>query len=522
MAIKNVKVAETIPEEGEEPGVVGEIGEEIEEDALEVEQFIEGVPNETATLDWGAYWLDDLSPSQTMTCTEILWDYNRVVDIKSESLVMVPELVIDSGAASTVVGRAWLEKWCKWGNISYPMTMRRSTRKFRFGSGTVYDSLGNADLKGWVWTTSTGKQKAKSKKSFGLTCDVVDLPIPLLVSLNTLRALKCQIHFGAGKMVWSDGSESVLRITMDKHLSLEWYPKMEKEKGTLVESVEEDTEEWADDRLHRLHIQLGHADVGVLKRVTDLADVKIKNEQMVRVVQECGCLVSDGIPQPPRISKYIPNHPGEVIAMDIYYPNGEQKNPAILCVDALTRYVASKFLPRMRPRCIISLLITCWIAVLGVPTTIMVDMGTPFSGADWELFSHTYGVKIVAAPTRAHYQLGLAERNSALIKTLYMAQIRENPLGWSESEVLALTCLARNLSPSVKTGLSPLHLLTGRNDMVARLLETPNPTEMSSGSNEVPQMEKGLWCRIQMILKLRENVTKEEARQIINLSMSKI
>ena len=92
-------------------------------------------------------------------------------------------------------------------------------------------------------------------------------------------------------------------------------------------------------------------------------------------------------------------------------------------------------------------------------------------GTDWELFSHTYGVKIVTSPARSHYQLGLAERNSSLLITLFAARNRDSPTGWSKSEISALTSLSRNLHPSIKTGLYPLHLLAGRNDMAHRLLD---------------------------------------------------
>ena len=130
-------------------------------------------------------------------------------------------------------------------------------------------------------------------------------------------------------------------------------------------------------------------------------------------------------------------------------------------------------------------------------------------------------MKIATAPTRAHYQLGLAERNTSLLKTLFMAQTRENPTGWRKTEILALTCLARNLPPSIKTGVSPLHLLTGRNDMVTRLLNASPPEELSSSSNEAPTYDMMVWNRVKMLLDLRTSAIKAEAKQIFDLSQAK-
>ena len=443
-----------------------------------------------------------------------------IVDIKSGSHATVPELVIDSGAASNVAGKEWILAWRKWGNVKEPLVLGKSSRKFRFGSGVIHPSEGTIELKGWLWIN--GKVEGKrSKREFNIVCDVVNLPIPLLLSLNALRLCNCMIHFGEGKLIWKDQSETKLKMTMDKHMSFEWYPIFGPNEGILVEDEVPPETIWGKSRLEKFHLQLGHADVGVMKRILNYAGEKAQENSLQDVTRTCGCQVNTGIPQPPRISKYVANYPGEVIALDVFYPSGSQTEPAIICVDALTRYVSAKFLTSLRPRTIISFLITCWIALMGVPVTVMVDRGTPFMGSDWDVFSHSYGIKIVTAPTRAHYQLGLAERNSSLLKTLFMAQSRENPMGWTKTEILSLTCLARNLSPSVKTGMTPLQLLTGRNDMVARLLNAVPPVEESGESNATRSYESLIWPRIKLLLDLRMNAIKADAKQIVDLALAK-
>ena len=100
---------------------------------------------------WGACWLDDLEINATMTCTELLWGERVLVDNKSETHAHVPELAIDSGAASNVAGMNWVLSWRKWGNAQEALRLKESTREFLFGSGVIHPSAGTIELKGWIW-----------------------------------------------------------------------------------------------------------------------------------------------------------------------------------------------------------------------------------------------------------------------------------------------------------------------------------------------------------------------------------
>ena len=97
---------------------------------------------------WGACWLDDLEVDATLTCTEVLRGDRVIVDIKSVPHATVPELVIDSGAASNVAGKEWILSWLKWGNVKDHPVVKKSSRKFRFGSGVIHPSEGTMELKG--------------------------------------------------------------------------------------------------------------------------------------------------------------------------------------------------------------------------------------------------------------------------------------------------------------------------------------------------------------------------------------
>ena len=195
----------------------------------------------------------------------------------------------------------------------------------------MHPSEGITELRGRIWTCPRESKGEMKKRLFNIVCDVVDLPIPLLVSLNTLRSFKCQIDFGVGKLKWQDSAETMLKMTPDKHLSFQWYPVIGTEKEILIDEESSDVEMWTKSQLEKLHFQLGHADVGVMQRILRLAGGKVPEGAILEITRHCGCQINTGVPQPPRITKYISTCPGDVVAMDVYYPTGNQSEPAVIC-----------------------------------------------------------------------------------------------------------------------------------------------------------------------------------------------
>ena len=62
--------------------------------------------------------------------TEVLWGDKEIVDFKSGNHADVPELVIDSGAASNVAGRQWILAWRKWGNVTSALSLGKVIGNF--------------------------------------------------------------------------------------------------------------------------------------------------------------------------------------------------------------------------------------------------------------------------------------------------------------------------------------------------------------------------------------------------------
>ena len=84
----------------------------------------ESSTDEVDAEEWGARWQDDYDINATVTCAEIYLDERELVDQKAEpSKTAVPELVIDSGSDSTVVGKEWIRQWYAWGDKQEEMTL---------------------------------------------------------------------------------------------------------------------------------------------------------------------------------------------------------------------------------------------------------------------------------------------------------------------------------------------------------------------------------------------------------------
>ena len=243
------------------------------------------------------------------------------------------------------------------------------------------------------------------------------------------------------------------------------------------------------------------------------------------MIQKCGCFRADAIPQAPRLNRYQSVAPGEEIYMDIYYPlSGEKEDarnrPAILRICVFSRFVMSRFLLNVRPQAVVSCLLNHWIPSMGAPNRIMVGHGASFQGPDWSALSEIYGLSIVTAPRKAHYQIGIAERTLGLIKASFLAGWRKNIHGWSKKDLLSLTVLARNLSPSSNHGMYPLQIATGRGDCVGRLCLIRPPSKLHSESTE-DKIAVNMWNRVRTLMDLRQTVIKLGNDQTPKLALSK-
>ena len=340
-------------------------------------------PVELSEGNWSACWLGDIQQIMTV---ELLLVQQEYFTPKSETNDSPPSIVVDSGAASSVTGLPRLKAWyrCLGTPISAPKVgkmLTRSDKRFKFGNQMTFDSLGSIDFCGKV--PLNDDSRTNKERTLMIHVDVVDLDIPLLLALPSLAKLHCAIDFRKNRLNSPDQSFAKLHVADRNRLTFVWTPRIQKNKEAAIICVQEESG-WDGGKLQKLHVQMVRADSTLLHRMLTLSKQKVEISAIRDVIQKCGCIRADAIPQAPRSNRYHSVAPGEEIFTDLYYPMGEEKKgdartyPAILCICAFSRFVMSRFLVNVRPQTIVSCLLNRWIPLMGTPNRIMVDHGTSF------------------------------------------------------------------------------------------------------------------------------------------------
>ena len=126
------------------PKIKGEMqsdGETLQEKSLAVGAVHLGDSPNT----WAASWMYEVADIMT-TCGDIACEssVSEAVSKCSE----FPSLILDIGASRAVVGMDWIKRWFTLRDYQPNITLSPITRKFGFGSGQVFQSIGTIMLHG--------------------------------------------------------------------------------------------------------------------------------------------------------------------------------------------------------------------------------------------------------------------------------------------------------------------------------------------------------------------------------------
>ena len=104
---------------------------------------------------------------------------------------------------------------------------------------------------------------------------------------------------------------------------------------------------------------------------------------------------------------------------DIFYPLGDQKQPAVIFCCSMTKFICVLFASVRSARSIIAVLVNHWSTLFGMPEVLVADRGTSFQGKEWDCICDTFSMKLVLAPGKSHYQVGAVERQVGIAKTAF-------------------------------------------------------------------------------------------------------
>ena len=424
--------------------------------------------------------------------------------------------------------------------------------RFKFGSQRVFDSLGSYLMTGIL--SDVKSDSPPQRKRLRFLTDVIDLPIPCLISRETLFDLGATIDFKTMSMFVEDQVRVPLYTTAGGHITFRWIhdpldltpfdseTKISKvfpsESAAAVTQEEESvvggtepieitppeessTVQLSSREIYKVHVHFGHASVACILRICRLARQAVNEDDVRRVVQSCTCLRSTGPDERPIINRRISTFPGQTVVTDTFFPEAEnsQRFPAVLFVCDYSKFVVASFLPNLKPESYVNELLGKWIPLMGFPSVILCDNATTFGGEVWEALGHVFNVVLVPAPTKAAHQIGLAERHQALVKQSYQAISRSNTDGMTRSQMLNWACITKNLTPLSGCEVPPHMIFTGRSDLISRLSVVDHPEEWNHADHSIYGK---LFRRLKKIHSLRSEIIKWDAENMIKAAKSRV
>ena len=156
------------------------------------------------------------STPETTNCNQEEYDAFMAIDSfgNADSLLLFPNSdalifssvvkevhpLVDSGASRTVAGTSWTRGWVGLSGSAPLPPLNSSTRWFKFGSQDRFQSLGTFVFRGFI-PDAKDAEKADSPEILPIEADIIDLPVPFLLSQATLRDLCASIHFQPHQMI---------------------------------------------------------------------------------------------------------------------------------------------------------------------------------------------------------------------------------------------------------------------------------------------------------------------------------
>jgi Integrase core domain len=161
------------------------------------------------------------------------------------------------------------------------------------------------------------------------------------------------------------------------------------------------------------------------------------------------------------LTVFPPDRPLEFLAIDVLgpLPSTPRKNRYVLCItDRFTKLSVAVAMPDQTASTIARELVDRWIAIFGIPVTILSDNGPAFACKFFGVLTHVLGVKHVFTSSYRPETNGQVERwNATLVDTIAHIGSEKN---WDHS--LGLACTAYNGSVHSSTCYTPIELAATR------------------------------------------------------------
>ena len=395
---------------------------------------------------------------------------DEVVCLVGESF---DKAVIDSGCPTNVCGESWFKVY-KEGMTNHQrdnLKEEASNAHFRFG-----DSPALASNKKVYLPVTIGN------KNMFLPTDVIDAELPLLLSKQTLINGEAEINC-ANSTITIFGTKQPMLCTSSGHYAIPIRPHSSDMTPNIIMHTTKETPD-NKSKAKKLHQQFGHpSSERLIKLVKNSGET---NEELItsiiEITNNCDiCKKYKKSPPRPVVTLPVATEFNQMIAMDIkVFKNNDIY--FLHVIDHLTRFSAAAVLRSKKAEAVLKSFFQIWVAVFGIPQTILSDNGGEFANKDFIDMCNNLNIKFKTTAAEAPWSNGLVERHNGMIGEA-VSKILED-INCSIEIALCWACNAKNSLQNIH-GFSPYQLVFGKNPNLPSVLTNRLPALEGITSSQI-------------------------------------
>ena len=479
--------------------------------------------------------LRDINHDVEYVTHDCLYNINVMLTEKGKAETKIPNvLTIDTGCVSTVSGKETINK------ILRDMPERakklikfsKSDKKFRFGGGERRASLGH-----YAIPISIG-----DGHNIILYTDVVDAPIPCLVSMAAIKAAGGVIntnddsitlfgrvrikltkvpagHYGIPikDFQFKDGQEEVKfsHVNKGNKTSLEeeewdvFQTELELDVWVELPDPEKDDKDEVAKKVKKMHEQLGHPSKPTFIKMLKTSSLMGEEQHgflydfINKLYESCSTCIQFSKSKPrPKVGPPLATRFNQTVSIDLkVWP---KHNVIILYIaDNFTRFMQAHIIPDKRPESVIKVLMDEWILkMFGAMEALQLDNGGEFMNEKMKEMCEKFGIKFLSSGASSPWQNGLIERNHMIVDQIVEKMKKDQPKK-SVRELLPHAIFAKNCLVNV-SGYIPLQLVFG---VMPRL---PGAPYNASPANETIVEHEAIASRLQSMYSARQGYMEAE------------
>ena len=390
----------------------------------------------------------------------------------------VNKALLDTGAPSTVCGLIWFSVFIESLTKKEKGEIKelKSDKNFRFGDGKVVKAINQKIIP----VTICGKEIL-------LKTHVVNCDIPLLLSRESMKNLKCMIDLDEDKL-WIDGQCQDLIVTESGHLLVtigrceETLSSNIVQDLTLISKSEHEDPRKCASHWHRYFAHASSKKIGEVIKNSKIPDKDKIISELKNLDKSCEfCLKHKRESPHKRVGLPLGKFFNNVVAMDL--KQLEDKSLILHVIDTLTRYSSAVTVNSKKAEEIISKLFTYWISVFGRPSQFISDNGGEFINDEFTSMCEHLDIKVNTSPSESPWCNGLVERHNGILGQ--MVSKIQGEANCHRSIAIAWATNAKNTLNNVY-GFSPHFLVFGCNPVIPNMLNTESlPALNSSTSSKI-------------------------------------